>query len=229
MDRLTKGFLYLKQAHKALERDFKVAFDDQDWNIAIRRAQESVEYAAKAVFLMCGEDPPKDHVLPLRRLLSKVLPVAFGRGDDLELRGMNFLLERDARAQRLRIWRVDNGVWVLLAEGTVSDISAPLGLRVEGNTIKIIHGDQEVESRVDSYAVIGPGPTREEMKRIARYVANLASLRDPAFYFDRLLSEQDAKDAEQEAWIVLREVLRILGVQVDVRESGRKEHGAEGG
>ncbi len=217
MDRLTKGFIYLEQAHKALKRDFKVAFDDKDWNIAVRRAQESVEYAAKAVFLMCGKDPPEDHVPKLRKLLSKVLPVAFGRTEDLELRRMNLALKRDKQAGTLRVWKVENHVWTQLGPDQVLDVSAPFGLKVEGHTIKIIHGDQEVGSRFDSYAVVGLGPTRQEMKQVDSYVHALAGLRAPAFYFDRLLSEKDARAAEQEAWLVLREALQILGVQVNPR------------
>ena len=45
MDKIDRGILFLEKAQVVLARDFKVAFDDQDWNIAIRRAQESAEFA----------------------------------------------------------------------------------------------------------------------------------------------------------------------------------------
>jgi hypothetical protein len=47
---VTMGILYLRQARRVLERDYMCAFNDQDWNTAIRRATEAAEYAAKAVW-----------------------------------------------------------------------------------------------------------------------------------------------------------------------------------
>lgn len=102
MDKIEKGLLYLEQANKALIRDFEAAFRDGDWNIAVRRAQESIEHSVKAVYLFCGEDPPKSHFPGLRKLISRVLPVVFGRKEDLLISRGPYLVRRDKLTGALR-------------------------------------------------------------------------------------------------------------------------------
>ena len=60
-DASTTGVNFLRLARKILRRDFAAAFADGEWGLAVRRAQESVEFAIKGALLVLGRVPPKTH------------------------------------------------------------------------------------------------------------------------------------------------------------------------
>ena len=72
---ITKGLLYVRQGHRVLDRDYQVAYDDYDWNIAVRRAQEAAEYAAKAVYWLNERAPDWEHSLDIPMELLEGIPV----------------------------------------------------------------------------------------------------------------------------------------------------------
>ncbi|MCH7921952.1 MAG: HEPN domain-containing protein [Nitrospinae bacterium] len=213
MDKIEKGLLYLEQANKALIRDFEAAFLDGDWNIAVRRAQESIEHSVKAIYLFCGKDPPKSHFPGLRKLLSRVLPVVFGRKEDLLIRRGPYLVRRDKLTGALRYILEEKGVYTELAAGYTEVPPAPFGLRIKDNAIKIFYGDEEIVSST-TISEVDLSLHRDELKQIAKIVKKLALRRAPAFYFDVLFSQADAEEAREEAWTVFRRILQIVGVQV---------------
>ncbi len=109
MDRIRKGRLYFELARNFLNCDLERAFRDQEWSTVVRRAQESTEFAIKAVWLICGEDPRKVHTPGIRKILSRVRPFIFGREDDLVLEKKPFIIRRDKTGDLILI-KEDKGV-----------------------------------------------------------------------------------------------------------------------
>lgn len=56
-----EGEILLKASFKIFKRDVKSALEDRDYNMVIRRAQESVELALKGMLKILGFEYPKIH------------------------------------------------------------------------------------------------------------------------------------------------------------------------
>jgi len=56
-----QGEKLLKEAQWIFERDLKMAADEENYNLAVRRAQEVVELALKGCLRIVGIDFPKVH------------------------------------------------------------------------------------------------------------------------------------------------------------------------
>ncbi len=56
-----QGEKLLKEAQWIFERDLKIAVDEENYNLAVRRAQEVVELAIKGCLRTLGIDFPKVH------------------------------------------------------------------------------------------------------------------------------------------------------------------------
>jgi len=217
MDTLTKGLLYLRQAHKALTRDFPVAYDDRDWNIAVRRAQECAEFAVKGAILILGDTPPPEHTLKLPQSLVKTPPlVAFQLEDDPT--SGTVLLWSNERETTFALLRVQNGVFTQMGASHRLDATIPFVLETEGSTIRVLQGDRVLLVNSLSSVVEGQWKqapiSRDHRKLIDSYVSKLYKQRNAAFYFDLLCNQAEADRARSQAWEVLRIVLGSMGLQV---------------
>jgi hypothetical protein len=115
LNKIDKGLLFLEVAQRVLARDFTAAFEDKDWNIAVRRAQEAAEYAVKALYLLAGQDPPQLHEPPFRKLLSQV---RLWRGNTLDLKDVSFFADLNSKGHDIVLYRIENGVHTQLASAT---------------------------------------------------------------------------------------------------------------
>lgn len=103
------GQKLIREAQRLLERDLKSALEDGDFNMTVRRAQETVELLLKGVLKFLGVDYPKVHDVSkifTRRIkeklpdidkntLVKIEKVSMWLG---EARGPSFYFERDYTA-----------------------------------------------------------------------------------------------------------------------------------
>lgn len=213
MDRIRKGRFYFEMARNFLNCDLERAFRDREWGTVVRRAQESTEFAIKAVWLICGEVPRKVHTPGIREILSRVRPFIFGREDDLVLEKKPFIIRRDKTGDLILI-KEDKGVHTELVRAGPGDPLAPFGLRVKDNAIIIFHGDQEVGSSSDVRG-LDPGFSEHELEPIAQIAKKLGKVRDSAFYLEKQFSQANAEKARKDASTVLQIISQILGVQVD--------------
>ncbi len=65
-----KGWRLIHEASRILNRDLKLAFEQSDTSLTIRRAQEVVELSIKGALQILGVDYPKSH--DVGKLLSQV-------------------------------------------------------------------------------------------------------------------------------------------------------------
>lgn len=225
-----KGLTYLREAHKILIRDFKVAFEDQDWNIAVRRAQECVEFAVKGALLIPGEVPPKKHVIKLpQNLLEKFPIVAFQLTDDPRSESVICFLEGKGRARTLVLHImgakgavVSMALSLTLPTTSPLDVAVPFGLRVEENSIRFSYGPTTVVFPMSPLTASKGQWTqtlisKDHGKLLNSYVRKLSKQRDDIFYFNVQCSQADAERAEKEAWDVLRIVMGSIGLQVGIQ------------
>lgn len=57
----TKGNKLIEEASRIFKRDLTMAFQEQDYNLTMRRSQEVVELATKGALQILGVDYPKSH------------------------------------------------------------------------------------------------------------------------------------------------------------------------
>ena len=225
MNNLTEGLTNLRAASKVLSRDFRVAYEDGDWNIAVKRAHESIEFAVKAAFYIVGKNPPEEHNLKVPDSVIKTLPlVAFHLEDDPQ--SDTVLLWRNVKNTAYRLLRVERGVATTLGScaGIFSQIQTrspdspePFELVVEGTTVRVLQGDGR-SLLVNTLSSAKEGQwkqipiSRDQKKLIDNYVRKLYTQRNEVFYFERLCSQSDADRAREQAWQVLRIVLESLGM-----------------
>jgi len=55
------GEVLVREAHRIFDRDLRAAWEDRDYNLVVRRAQEAVELALKGALRILGVDFPKVH------------------------------------------------------------------------------------------------------------------------------------------------------------------------
>lgn len=205
MDKIQKGLLFFEQSQRILQKDFNRAFDDQDWNIAIRRAQESMELAVKGTFLITGEKPSKTHSPVLRTLYREFIPgkspTPFGQEYDLVLEGESFRIQRDSLTGALLIFKKVNGVLTEIAQAgsAAPEEFQPFGLAVKDNAVKILQGGQEIASTTERLLIIttnqgdrytlnlgGLGSLPKlEIRQIDRYVSKQSKQRSATFFLDK--------------------------------------------
>ena len=56
-----EGKKLIREGERILRRDVQSALDERDFNIAVRRAQEAVEFVLKGALKILGADYPKVH------------------------------------------------------------------------------------------------------------------------------------------------------------------------
>lgn len=100
------GERLIKEAERVFARDLKSAWEEKDYNLTVRRAQEVVELVLKGALKILGVDYPKIHdVGPVFKeqarsklahikedTLERVLEISFWLG---EARAPSFYLEKD--------------------------------------------------------------------------------------------------------------------------------------
>ena len=214
---LIKGLLYLSRARTVLASDFEAAFARDDWNIAVRRGQESVEYAVKALHLLGGQVPPVSHDPGLPRgILGRLPVVVFNPGDDPRSSSGVLMFPPGQPWPNATLVKVVNGAYTMLASFSLTTSSASLGVEMGGSTIRIMDGEQQVTAVTDTSVPLAgrwtPIPlTNADWRFINNAARRLAQDREAAFYFDREFTREDAEGTRFLAKGVLERVSRSLG------------------
>ena len=230
MDRFRKGLIYLNQAHKAITRDFKVAYDDGDWNIALARAQQSVEYAAKSLQLLLGEEVEKEHDLHFPAWQLEKLPVVgYALEEDPQSAVVVFVESTEGSPSIVRLWKRVGDAFTSLASAAGEQVEGPFELEINGSSIQVLKDGKVVLAATD-YSGAPSGkwkpirPPKEQIRetktRIQHHIDSLAKQRNEAIYFDKLFSQADADYAAKQAWIVLVSSLQALGLRQPKNRTG---------
>lgn len=61
MTNIDSGWKLIDEARRIFQRDLKLALQEKDFNLAVRRAQEVVELSTKGALSILGVDYPKVH------------------------------------------------------------------------------------------------------------------------------------------------------------------------
>jgi hypothetical protein len=208
MNKLQMGVLYLIQAQKSLTRDFEAAFGDGDWNIAIRRAQESAEYAVKALYLLAGEIPPTRarrkgiHDPWISEELIGKIPVIWfpPQGLPSKLSGGLYVLWAEEPWCRLEVYWIEDEIFL---QGQIEIFVGGRVMAIGWANGRPVPEGQWIQTPIDN-------PTR---CRINNGVSHLAKIRESAFYFEDLFDQKTADEARAQACCVLLMVLRSLGLE----------------
>ncbi len=217
MDKLRRGLRYLHQARRFLIRDFKVALDDKDCNTAIRRAQESAEFAVKGALLLLGIDPPKTHQVILNfGGTGKRLPlVTIAWSDDPKNRSPFYLLRRWNGG--FELIKVVGWIYTSLAQYSAeAEKETAVGLEIDDRGVRVLRDQKETISLTDVSGVrksrwLAVPLSRMDRKIVSNHVTKLAMQRDNVYYLDVEVSEQEARLAGLQAKRVLEIILGNMG------------------
>lgn len=106
MTNIENGDKLIKEAERIFQRDLRIAREDKDYNMVVRRAQEAVELFLKGALKILGVDYPKVHDVGEvfikrvqekypsvdKRLLEKIKVISMWLG---EARAPSFYFEKD--------------------------------------------------------------------------------------------------------------------------------------
>lgn len=228
LDPLEKSKLYLGNAERILTRDFRAAYKDKDWNIAVRRAQESVELAMKAVFYLCGQTPPNDHnvnVFPLLRREASFRDVLALMCDPAS-GGPLYILRRDEQNNAVSLLRIVAGTWTELAAFSVgSNGDEQYGISGQKGGVQVVRRGKTVLSTTASISTLrrreGVSVGGMNERALRKAVTVLAKGRNRAFYFEEILTKTAADSAGE----VTRRVVDLVKGYMQLLLQGREFRG----
>lgn len=190
-----------------------------NWNLAARRAFESIELTIKATHLLLGEPPRKVHgeQLPSRDKLDFIPLIAWRARMD-PLSSIAVIVDRAKHAhEATRVFKCVSGVLTLLSQPP-GLYRANLQLMLDGSSLHLISGGLKVDSLTDTTHGglldghwVSVALTASQLKAIDAARRRVATERDGAFYLEHHIAQKDSDALVASAMSIFSSVRRHAG------------------
>ena len=222
VSRLMYGITFLREARHIATTEARAALDRGLWNLAARRACDSMEKSVKAVHLLVGEEPPKVHDPPIPRGFGIRVPlVTWYAYADLR-DSVTIIVTKDLTPFTLRLFKCVHGTLTHLATAPLPS-PVPIGLVVDGSILRIVAGRQVVGSVTDTMAGhpltqgrwVQLAITEDRLGQIKNAMRKAGKGRDRASYHESDVGSGEARSLVETASSIFGSVKRHVGYNLD--------------
>lgn len=213
VDHLSRALVHLRQAQRVLARDHAAAFSEGDWNLAVRRAEEGIVYAARGVLLAHSAPLGASRPVPIAKALDRKDPDWAARvGADPLLGPCAVLLWSEASPWRFAALRKGRPGLLVQADGVWPGfLGQPFGTDAVDATIRDLLSGQAGSDGPAGVRVLPVSVTPSEWARVEQAGERLETERHPALRFEEILGRGDAEGMGERAWGMLRLALSAVG------------------
>lgn len=217
-----KGLLFLWDAYHIATQEAPNAIDRRQWNLAARRAYESMEKTVKAVHLLMGEEPPKTHSPGMPRDFDNRVPLVTWYAWQDPHDSVTYIVTKELSPFSLRVFKCVNGVLTLLATARLGS-PTPVQLLVDGSNLYVIANGRRITAVTDTGAASFTGGywvqleiTEERLRQIKNAMRKVDKGRDDAFYYEVDVDSGTALEVTHTASSIFNSVKRHVGHNLTV-------------
>lgn len=219
---IVTGLRFLHNARQIAAGECAMYLRDRNWNLAARRAFESIELTIKAAHFLLREAPRKRHDvgLPSADKLD-FIPLVAWRSNCDPLSTVAVIVDRARELHDVtRMFKCVSGVLTLLSQSR-GYYRANLQLEVDGSTLRLMSQGTKVASLTDtSHGSLLDGRwiqvslTAQKLQEIDAARRRIGVERDGAFYLEHHVSQRDSELLVATASSIYSDVRKHAGYDI---------------